>query len=182
MKYSAVLLAFAGAVMAQSNSSIPTFPCLTETELDAQIPACALECQTSALAAVDCDYEDIACHCANFQAIGDVSEPCLAASTCSSDDINEFLGIIIPVCTYFNLTSAGELPEPVCSVATTSSSSACATSTKYVTSTVWKPTASATGGWGATGTYSGPKATGAAAAIIPGGLMAAVGFVAAMAL
>jgi hypothetical protein len=106
----------------------------------------------------------------------------LAASTCTPDDINEFLGIIIPVCVYFNATSSGELPEPVCSVATTSSSSACATSTKYVTSTVWKPTASATGGWGATGTYSGPKATGAAAGVIPGGIIAAAGFVAAMVL
>jgi len=178
MKYSTILLAIAGAAMAQ-NSSIPTFPCLTETELDAQIPACALECQTSALAAVDCDYEDIACHCANFQAIGDVSEPCLAASTCSSDDINEFLGIIIPVCVYFNATSAGELPEPVCSAPVTSSSSSyCPTATKYVTTTVWKPSATPT----ATGVYTGPKATGAAAAIIPGGLMAAVGFVAAMVL
>jgi len=119
----ALLLASASYVRAWSggswsNSTVEEFPCLTESKLDAQVPACAQSCQQTALAADGCDdYEDVACHCAATAAIGDILTPCLANSTCSSDDLTALQNLITPVCTYFNATANGLIAKPVCNVA-----------------------------------------------------------------
>lgn len=78
-----LLLASASVVVAQN----ATFPCLTETELDSKIPECARECQKTAIINDGCDYEDVGCHCLNTGLLGNYLIPCLANSTCSSDDL-----------------------------------------------------------------------------------------------
>jgi hypothetical protein len=99
-----------------SNSTIPsnaTFvppPCFTITEMRKVIPSCALSCQTLALKADNCAYEDTACHCANTAAISAVVEPCLAASNCSSVDVTAFAAIVMPTCAFFNATTNGTMP------------------------------------------------------------------------
>jgi CFEM domain len=101
---------------AVSNSTTPsnaTFvppPCFTITEMRKVIPSCALSCQTLALKADSCPYEDTACHCANTAAISAVVEPCLAASNCSASDVTAFAAIVMPTCAFLNATTDGTMP------------------------------------------------------------------------
>jgi hypothetical protein len=101
-----------------------------ETQLDAQVPQCAMSCQQEALIQDGCsDYQDskyreashsaltiviVACHCANTGLIGSLLVPCLASTDCTQDDLTKLLDIVNPICAYFNATSSGEIAKPVC--------------------------------------------------------------------
>jgi hypothetical protein len=80
----AAFLASAALVSAQN----ATYACLKESQLDAKIPDCAKSCQQMAIHQDGCtDYEDVACHCLATNAIGDLLGPCLANSTCTTDEL-----------------------------------------------------------------------------------------------
>ena len=79
----AALVASASLVLAQNQ----TFPCLTESELDAKVPACAKACQHAALSADGCPYEDVGCHCLKTGFLGSLLVPCLSNSTCTLQDL-----------------------------------------------------------------------------------------------
>jgi hypothetical protein len=93
-----------------SNQTFTPPPCFTISEMRKVIPSCALSCQTLALKASSCPYEDTACHCANTAAISAVVEPCLAASDCSASDVTAFAAIVMPTCAFLNATTNGTLP------------------------------------------------------------------------
>jgi len=115
----AILAASMLSVTATDDSSqtIQAFPCLTESQVDAQVPACAKQCQQAALALDGCsNYEDVACHCAATGKFSDFLTTCLANSTCACEDLYDLDNIIIPVCTYFNATTNGLIAKPVCGV------------------------------------------------------------------
>jgi hypothetical protein len=79
----AALVASASLVLAQNQ----TFPCLVESQVDAQVPACAKACQHAALLADGCPYEDVGCHCLKTGFLGTLLVPCLANSTCTTQDL-----------------------------------------------------------------------------------------------
>jgi hypothetical protein len=95
----AALLGFVASVLSQNvtnSSSIPMFPCLIESELDKILPVCAQACQQKAVWQDGCeDYDDIACHCSQTFAIGEILGPCLLMnSSCGLNDTNgEFFSL-----------------------------------------------------------------------------------------
>jgi len=107
----AALVASASLVLAQNQ----TFPCLTEPELDAKVPACAQACQHAALAADGCPYNDVGCHCLKTGFLGSLLVPCLSNSTCTLQDLEDLDNLINPVCAYFNATYNGAIPKASCS-------------------------------------------------------------------
>ena len=86
MKFSiAAILLSATTVLAWNQT---TYPCLTESELDAQIPPCAKSCQQSALRSDGCNpYDDVSCHCLKTGYISNVLSTCLSNSTCTQSDL-----------------------------------------------------------------------------------------------
>lgn len=85
MKFFAVLATLMVAAVAVDNS---TYACMKESDIDKQVPACAVACQQQALHADGCtDYDDISCHCKNTGAVANILTPCLANSTCSGQDL-----------------------------------------------------------------------------------------------
>jgi CFEM domain len=79
----AAVVASASLAFAQNQ----TFPCLTESQFDTQVPACAAACQHLALTSDGCPYEDVGCHCLKTGLIGNIIEPCLANFTCTTADL-----------------------------------------------------------------------------------------------
>src|ERR1700753_2461677 len=95
MKFiAAVIVASASLAFAQNQ----TYACLTESQLDAQVPACAQACQHAALSADGCDYDDVGCHCLKTGLIGNLLVPCLSNSTCTTQDLEgELLRFVLNV-------------------------------------------------------------------------------------
>jgi hypothetical protein len=96
MKFTTTVLALASAILISAQNTTD-YHCLSTTQLRAMIPACALACQAKALAATTCDFQDLACNCAQTGAIQAVLEPCLANPTysnCTSDEVNSKLDFI----------------------------------------------------------------------------------------
>ncbi|EON61641.1 hypothetical protein W97_00857 [Coniosporium apollinis CBS 100218] len=157
----AIALASAAAVNAQSNA---TLQCLTTTQLTARIPACARQCETAALSADGCAFEDLTCHCLNTNVVATLIEPCLlTTSNCTEAEVGTFAGIVTTVCEVKNATAFGQLAPVDCSrVApppTNCSSHSCNETT---------PTSS---------TPPIATFTGAAANLVGSGILAAVGLI-----
>jgi hypothetical protein len=72
-----------------------TFACLTETEMDKTIPACASECQKKAFAADGCAYEDVGCHCSKSGLLLGILVPCLINSTCTQAEVTSRLSFAL---------------------------------------------------------------------------------------
>ncbi|KAN0092195.1 hypothetical protein V8E51_018042 [Hyaloscypha variabilis] len=90
----------------------------TDSQLAAQIPSCALACDTSAIASVGCGETEYAFHCAHSSQLQSLVVPCLQnSSTCTTSDLETFGTVVKQICLNLNVTGNGT------STATSTSSS-----------------------------------------------------------
>ncbi|PMD33942.1 hypothetical protein L207DRAFT_517958 [Hyaloscypha variabilis F] len=80
----------------------------TDSQLAAQIPSCALACDTAAIASVGCGETEYACHCAHSSQLQSLVVPCLQnSSTCTTADLETFGTLVKQICLNLNVTGNG---------------------------------------------------------------------------
>ncbi|KAF1919800.1 hypothetical protein BDU57DRAFT_569803 [Ampelomyces quisqualis] len=87
------------------------YRCMDTSRLISMLPTCLYGCQIKANKADGCAYDDMTCHCANYDTFSKLVEPCAfppalnGTSTCTMADLSLARPIISEMCTFLNATS-----------------------------------------------------------------------------
>ncbi|KAF2653689.1 hypothetical protein K491DRAFT_602452 [Lophiostoma macrostomum CBS 122681] len=86
------------------------YHCIDTDAVVALLPTCLAECNYEANAADGCAYDDIACHCINYNVYSPIIEKCAlpaeygGAGACTDADLGIARPIVNDLCNFFNAT------------------------------------------------------------------------------
>ncbi|KAK3638645.1 hypothetical protein LTR56_012951 [Elasticomyces elasticus] len=122
MQLTTVLVAIAAAFPALSSAliynktqayqpgNLDKYRCMGTEGFNALVPECLHQCQRDANANDGCAYDDLACHCANYDVYSPLVEQCVfpaslgGAGACTFPELGQIRPIVQDMCNFFNAT------------------------------------------------------------------------------